>query len=471
MERMARGDVGAPLPLTGRYAVQGAQVRAGLELWARQTGARLVLLDDCSDPRQAARLHEDLVAGGCRFVLGPYGSDSTRAVARARAGRVVWNHGAAADDVQRLPGVVSVPSPASRYLVALGRAVARLSPGAHVAVEGAPGRFACEELQREAAVLGLRLVPKPTKADAVLYCGPLEWELARFRLREPGLLLGGVSPGLAAFAQLLGDDPEGPLAPVQWHPDLRVESELGPVTGSRSTSPPRPTQLASSPSAVSSSNPRTRSPSRGVSARPRSSAASNSVRTASRWGITSRPSSGAGAAASFCSRTPSGSAGDSQEGVALLRSDDGRNASTPTKWRTRVGSFHALLSGIPPPCQKVGTSSLTRTYVRNRAVSTVWKGSTRRAVSFLSGSGNASPAAVPESLLAITSSIHPSPATVCGKPIVVRASRPTWRTSSEVMFSASARRACDRTAHSACAPIATPSLTRRALRASRGPPS
>ena len=320
---MARGEVGAPLPLTGRYAVQGAQVRAGLELWARHTGARLVLLDDCSDPRQAARLHEDLDAGGCRFVLGPYGSDSTRAVARARAGRVVWNHGAAADDVQRLPGVVSVPSPASRYLVALGRAVARLSPGAHVAVEGAPGRFACEELQREAAVLGLRLVPKPTKADAVLYCGPLEWELARFRLREPGLLLGGVSPGLAAFAQLLGDDPEGPLAPVQWHPDLRVESELGPVTGSRSTSPPRPTQLASSPSAVSSSNPRTRSPSRGVSARPRSSAASNSVRTASRWGITSRPSSGAGAAASFCSRTPSGSAGDSQEGVALLRSDDG----------------------------------------------------------------------------------------------------------------------------------------------------
>jgi hypothetical protein len=79
-------------------------------------------------------------------------------------------------------------------------------------------------------VLGLRLVPKPTKADAVLYCGPLEWELERFRLREPGLLLGGVSPGLAAFAQQLRDDPEGLVAPVQWHPDLRVESELGPVT-------------------------------------------------------------------------------------------------------------------------------------------------------------------------------------------------------------------------------------------------
>src|SRR5206468_29753 len=75
----------------------------------------------------------------------------------------------------RLPGVVSVPSPASRYLVALGRAVARLSPGARIAVEAAPGRlarFACEELQRDVAVLRRRLVPKPTNADAVLYCGP-----------------------------------------------------------------------------------------------------------------------------------------------------------------------------------------------------------------------------------------------------------------------------------------------------------
>ena len=41
-------------------------------------------------------------------MLGPYGSDSARAVAAARRGAVVWNHGAAADDVQRLPGVVSV---------------------------------------------------------------------------------------------------------------------------------------------------------------------------------------------------------------------------------------------------------------------------------------------------------------------------------------------------------------------------
>src|SRR6266581_4399478 len=86
-------DLGAPVALTGRYAVQGAQVRAGLEAWARDAGASLALLDDGSDPAASARLHEEL-GGRCRVVLGPYGSDCVRAVARSAA--VVWNHGAAA---------------------------------------------------------------------------------------------------------------------------------------------------------------------------------------------------------------------------------------------------------------------------------------------------------------------------------------------------------------------------------------
>ena len=117
-------------------------MRAGLELWASRAETRLMVEDDRSRPERAARLHAELVERGCHFVLGPYGSDSARAVAAARPGAVVWNHGAAADDVQRLPGVVSVPSPASRYLVALGRAVAALRPAATIALVTAAGRFA-----------------------------------------------------------------------------------------------------------------------------------------------------------------------------------------------------------------------------------------------------------------------------------------------------------------------------------------
>jgi ABC-type branched-subunit amino acid transport system substrate-binding protein len=221
-------DLGAPVPLSGRYAVQGAQLRAGLELWARHSGARLILEDDQSDPLRAAHLHGELVRR-CRIVLGPYGSDSTRAVAGGAA--LVWNHGGAADDVQRLSSVVSVPSPASKYLVALARGLAKLRPGVRVAVFVASGRFAAfarEGLEREAPGLGLKLVATPAETDAVLLCGPYQWELEMFRRLGPRPLLGGVSPGLAAFPDLLGGEPDGFLAPVQWHPDLEPAVDLGP---------------------------------------------------------------------------------------------------------------------------------------------------------------------------------------------------------------------------------------------------
>jgi hypothetical protein len=117
-------------------------------------------------------------------VLGPYGGDCVRAVALACAGTVVWNHGGASDDVQRLLGVVSVSAPSSRYLVALGRAVAGLRPGARVALLTAPGRFArCarEGLEDESSALGLELTGDVAEAAAVLLCGPLEWEAERLQ--------------------------------------------------------------------------------------------------------------------------------------------------------------------------------------------------------------------------------------------------------------------------------------------------
>ena len=230
-------DVGAVVSATGRYAVQGSQMRLGLELWALRAGVRLVVVDDGSRPERAARLHDELSRRGCRFVLGPYGSDSTRAVAVARAGAVVWNHGAAADDVQRLHGVVSIPSPASGYLAAVARTLPPESRIAVVVARGRFARFAVEGLDLELAgrfsFLDERDAIAELSPDAVLACGPLEREVALFRALRPLLpdvLLGGVSPGLAAFPEALGGDPKGFLAPVQWHPDLGGEPELGPTS-------------------------------------------------------------------------------------------------------------------------------------------------------------------------------------------------------------------------------------------------
>ncbi len=232
--RLAAGlKVGAPVSLSGRYAVQGREARAGLKAWAHDHTVELLLRDDHSSPDVAARLYQQL-ANTCRFVVGPYGSDSTRAVAEQASSQVVWNHGAAADDVQRLPGVVSVPSPASGYLVALGRTVSLLRPNAAVCLLTAPGRFATwarNGLEAGAPRLGLHLMADPAVADVLLLCGPIAWEINRIqRLHRPGLLIGGVSPGIASFPRLLGADPEGLLAPVQWHPDLPTRPQLGPTS-------------------------------------------------------------------------------------------------------------------------------------------------------------------------------------------------------------------------------------------------
>src|SRR5437870_5732876 len=149
----------------------------------------------------------------------------------------------------RSPGerglLVGAPVPASgRYHVALGQAGALLRPGASVAVVAAAGRFpgyAGEGLGREAARLGLSLLGSfsfrdppaavvERRPEAVLLCGPIALEVALFRALArlaPAALLAGVSPGLAAFPTLLGGDPEGLLAPVQWHADLPGASLLG----------------------------------------------------------------------------------------------------------------------------------------------------------------------------------------------------------------------------------------------------
>ena len=238
--------VGAVVPVSGRYAVQGVQVRAGLELWARWAGVGLVVEDDESRPERATTCYRELL-GRCELVLGPYGSDSVRAVARGGFPTPLWNHGGSADDVQRLGGVVSVSSPASRYLAALARALALDRPGCSVALACASGAFAVfarQGFEREAPNLGLTLKGVFSLADpaalvaacvpdAVLLCGPLEQEvslLRALRQRLPAALLGGVSPGVSAFPSLFGADPEGLLAPVQWHPALPGVPQLGPPT-------------------------------------------------------------------------------------------------------------------------------------------------------------------------------------------------------------------------------------------------
>ena len=93
------------LGLTGRYAVQARQARAGLELWAGDDHVELHVHDDAGSPAVAAAAYRKFLAGDFDILLGPYGSGLVRRVAATVCGahRLLWNHGGAANDLAR-PG-------------------------------------------------------------------------------------------------------------------------------------------------------------------------------------------------------------------------------------------------------------------------------------------------------------------------------------------------------------------------------
>ncbi|MGH2720035.1 MAG: ABC transporter substrate-binding protein, partial [Actinomycetota bacterium] len=131
--------------MSGRYALQGRQVLAGLRAWVEAVNAggglnvpgirawapvRLVYYDDASSPAKAAANAERLLdADAVEILIGPYGSDLTRAVlpVTRRRGRLVWNHGGASDDIHLEGGrAVGILTPVSRYfggLIELARSL------------------------------------------------------------------------------------------------------------------------------------------------------------------------------------------------------------------------------------------------------------------------------------------------------------------------------------------------------------
>jgi ABC-type branched-subunit amino acid transport system substrate-binding protein len=150
---------GVSLGLTGRYAVQSAQVRAGLDLWAADQPVELVIIDDQGSPSRAMAAYQGLLADGIELLLGPYGSGTMRHVAPVvcGSGRLLWNHGGAADDLAS-PLLATVVAPASTYLVSL-LVLARDAGVVNVLVALGRGRFAEQVAnggRRAAETLGLR---------------------------------------------------------------------------------------------------------------------------------------------------------------------------------------------------------------------------------------------------------------------------------------------------------------------------
>jgi branched-chain amino acid transport system substrate-binding protein len=133
--------------VSGRYALQGQQVLAGLRAWVQAVNGggglnvhgagarapvRLVSYDDASSSARAAANAERLLdADAVEILVGPYASDLTRAVlpVAGRRGRVLWNEGGASDYIHVEGGrAVGILTPVTGYfggLIELARSLDR----------------------------------------------------------------------------------------------------------------------------------------------------------------------------------------------------------------------------------------------------------------------------------------------------------------------------------------------------------
>lgn len=222
-----------------RRAVLDARARGGVRVGGRRLSPRVRILDDGGSRAGVRRALDEAV--GAHLILGPYGSDLAAEAAAwaAERERVLWNHGGSADEVQRLPGVVSVPSPTTRYGEAVVEAVAEAFPGARVILATRGGRFGggVADGAREAARrLGLtvlettvREIPEFPEAEVLLTAGSFAEDVEAIgRLRRRPRALAAAAAGVGLFGDALGPLAEGVRGPSQWEEGVRFPLDTGP---------------------------------------------------------------------------------------------------------------------------------------------------------------------------------------------------------------------------------------------------
>lgn len=247
---------GVTLPLSGSLSIQGNEVRRGLELWCqaaqeqREHGIDLRILDDYSSARQARSNAERLLEQEVDLHFGPYGGAAGRAAAELtkRPGVLIWNHSSSDDEVAR-PFVVTLPTPASKYLVdAVELAVERDCSDALIAASDtrfgtavARGALRCASAHgMEASVLLIApghwpsrqsdIMSHATAGRLVALCGELRDDIetvSELRAHGEPSLIAAVGAGVHEFGRALGSRAEDVIGPSQWEPDDSL-ADIGP---------------------------------------------------------------------------------------------------------------------------------------------------------------------------------------------------------------------------------------------------
>ena len=268
--------MGIAVALSGRYALLGRQVLAGLECFIQDVNAaggvrasahaqprpvELFIRDDRSDAAACAQAVRELIeVEGIDLLLGPYGSGSTLAAAKVAESRgvVLWNHSGSADQIfdagfRLLVGIIS---PASSYLASILELVRANDPVArNVALVSAETGFAqdvANGVERWIADAGFNLLVhhrypsgcsdfrsilnrlRHHRLDCLLGVGRIEddLQLARDLIATPlrAKSVGLVVAAIDEFRDTLGAAVEDFMAPSQWEPAAAYVPDYGPST-------------------------------------------------------------------------------------------------------------------------------------------------------------------------------------------------------------------------------------------------
>jgi branched-chain amino acid transport system substrate-binding protein len=223
-------------------AVGDSRSLGGVRVGAEQLAPDLALVDDESTRDGVRRAMDELA--DAHVLLGPYGSDLVEEAASVAAerGRVVWNHGGSADQVQRLPGVISVLSPASAYAEPVLQALAEVVPGGRLLIAAGSGRFArsvADGARETAERLSMNVVgtvphsevpdDPARQTDVLLAAGTFANDLELIhRLTGRPAVIAAVGAGIGRFGAELGPRAEGVVGPSQWEEGVRFRADVGP---------------------------------------------------------------------------------------------------------------------------------------------------------------------------------------------------------------------------------------------------
>jgi len=271
---VAVGDdiiVGAAISLSGSLSQEGQLTRQGYEMWASWVNGRggvlvggvrhrvqLVTEDDRSRPDLAASLAAGLMKdGGVQFLLGPYGSDTTAAVAAvAEQARVPLVEGTGAAQSIFSHGyryTFGVMSLTDRYFEGVLKMAAGLAPRPKtIALLSADDSFSQEvadSVRARAPADGLQVLlslqypagatdvtalvarAAAAKPDILINSGHLGEAVAIHRAAraltlDARIFAYSVGPSTSAFIADLGPDADYVLTGAQWTPQVSYRRQM-----------------------------------------------------------------------------------------------------------------------------------------------------------------------------------------------------------------------------------------------------